>query len=211
MQAGRTPTTPTISSIIAGVQVQEALKLLHNLESFPGKGFVFAGLSADAYLTEFQRNPNCFSHDPIDQIIPLEASTDTLTPRQLLQKARSLLGPNAELEMGKDILEKLVCPHCKSEETLFASLGKVPVEKAWCPHCKSKGQDSRRDVVTFHRIRGQEPFLDQPLSAIGIPPYDIIISRNATQTLGFELTSDAEKVLGPLYQPSTNEEALDFS
>src|SRR5688572_18860159 len=211
MQAGRTPTTPTISSIIAGVQVQEALKLLHNLESFPGKGFVFAGLSADAYLTEFQRNPNCFSHDPIDQIIPLEASTDTLTPRQLLQKARSLLGSNAELEMGKDILEKLVCTTCKSEEPLFASLGKVPVEKAWCPNCKGRGEESRRDVVTFHKIRGNEPFLDRPLAAIGVPHFDVIVSRNASRVVGFELSGDAATVLGPLYQPPTGEEALDFT
>jgi hypothetical protein len=121
------------------------------------------------------------------------------------------LGPNAELEVGKDILEKLVCPACKSEEPLFASLGKVAVDNAWCPACKSKGQDSRRDVVTFHKIRGHEPFLDQPLSSIGVPPFDIIVSRNPTQVIGFELSNDAPKVLGPLHQPPTGEEALEFS
>ena len=38
MVAGKTPTTPTISSIIAGVQAQEAVKLLHGLPTISGKG-----------------------------------------------------------------------------------------------------------------------------------------------------------------------------
>jgi len=33
MEGGKTPTTPTISSIIAAVQCQEAVKILHGMES----------------------------------------------------------------------------------------------------------------------------------------------------------------------------------
>jgi adenylyltransferase/sulfurtransferase len=105
MQNGKTPTTPTISSIIAGVQTQEAVKLLHGLESFPGKGWVFVGLSADSYTVEFQRKEDCYSHEPLGEIIPLDARADTLTVRELLTRARDLLGPTAEIEMGRDILE----------------------------------------------------------------------------------------------------------
>src|SRR5439155_11886842 len=49
MERGKTPTTPTISSIIAGVQCQEAVKLIHGLETIGGRGWVFQGLSTDAY------------------------------------------------------------------------------------------------------------------------------------------------------------------
>jgi len=38
---GKIPTTPTISSIIAGVQVQEAVKLIHGLPTLASKGYVF--------------------------------------------------------------------------------------------------------------------------------------------------------------------------
>lgn len=38
MQLGKTPTTPTISSIIAGIQTQEALKLLHGIQAMAGRG-----------------------------------------------------------------------------------------------------------------------------------------------------------------------------
>jgi hypothetical protein len=201
MEHGKTPTTPTISSIIAGVQTQEAVKILHGMESFPGKAWVFAGISADSYQIEFQRKENCYSHDPLDEVISLDVRADTITVRALLEHARKLLGPAAEIELGRDILEKLICPKCKSQETFFASLGKVTAEKAWCPHCK----DVRREVQTFHKIRGHEAFMDQTLASIGVPPFDILISRNADKSVGFELSGDVAEVLGEAKGESTLE------
>src|SRR5258707_4418030 len=92
MEHGKTPTTPTISSIIAGVQTQEAVKILHGMESFPGKGWVFAGLSADSYQVEFQRKEDCYSRDPLNEVISLDARADSITVREILEKARQLLG-----------------------------------------------------------------------------------------------------------------------
>ena len=43
MERGKTPTTPTISSIIAGVQCQEGVKLIHGMESISGKEVGFSG------------------------------------------------------------------------------------------------------------------------------------------------------------------------
>src|SRR5439155_23299590 len=100
----------------------------------------------------------------------------------------------AQLELPREVLEKLVCPKCKDEEQVFASLGKVKAEKALCPKCK----DVRREVVTFFQIKGDEAFLDRPLAQIGVPAFDIVIARNAERSIGFELTGDAETVLGPL-------------
>lgn len=207
MQNGKTPTTPTISSIIAGVQTQEALKLLHGLESFPGKGWVFVGLSADSYTVEFQRKEDCFSHEPLDEIISLDARADTLTVRELLALARERLGPTAEIEMGRDILERLVCPKCHGAEPMFASLGKVTADKAWCPTCT----DVRRDVVTFHKIRGNEPFVDQTLASIGVPAFDILIARAGGRSVGFELGGDAADVLGPLADRGIEAQGLEFT
>jgi adenylyltransferase/sulfurtransferase len=207
MQNGKTPTTPTISSIIAGVQTQEAVKLLHGMESFPGKGWVFVGLSADSYQVEFQRKEDCYSHEPLDEIISLDARADTLTVRDLLGLARERLGPTAEIEMGRDILEKLVCPKCHASETLFASLGKVTADKSWCPTCK----DVRRDVVTFHKIRGNEAFVNQTLASIGVPAFDILIARAGGRSVGFELSGDAADVLGSLADQGTEAEGLELT
>lgn len=194
METGRTPTTPTISSVIAGVQCQEAVKLLHGLPTLAGRGWVFEGVSGESYQIEYQRKEECYSHDTLDEIVPLDAGHDSITAGELLAAARKLLGENVELELGRDVLEKLVCPQCHSEESMFASLGQVREGAAWCPKCSGV----RREVVTFYKIRGQEVFLGKTLREIGIPPYDIIIARAGEHSIGLELAGDASAVLGPL-------------
>src|SRR5690242_255903 len=92
MEAGKTPTTPTISSIIAGVQCQEAIKLLHGMETIKGRGWVFNGLTTDSYAIEFQRKETCYSHEILEQIVPLDARADSMTVGELLVEARKLVG-----------------------------------------------------------------------------------------------------------------------
>lgn len=194
MEAGKTPTTPTISSIIAGVQCQEAIKLLHGMETIKGRGWVFNGLTTDSYAIEFQRKETCYSHEILEQIVSLDARADSMPVGELLTEARRLLGSSAELELGRDVLEKLVCPRCGREEQAFMSLGKVPADRALCPHC----HDSRREVVTFYKIRGNETFLDRTLAQIGVPAFDIIIARCRDRAVGLELAGDAQAVLKSL-------------
>jgi adenylyltransferase/sulfurtransferase len=206
MAGGKTPTTPTISSIIAGVQSQEAVKLLHGLPTIAGKGWVFDGFGTDAYTVEFQRKEDCLSHDPLDGVIELHAGVNDITLRELLEEARRELGPGAELELGRDVLHKLVCPNCRAEEEMFVSLGRVKAEAAWCPACKRAGCDVRREVVTFYKVRGDELFLDRTPGQIGVPPFDVLIARNHRdagkdgRSIGLELSWDAENVLGPLWE-----------
>ncbi len=194
METGKTPTTPTISSIIAGVQCQEAVKILHGMETISSRGWVFNGLSTDSYQTEFQKKEACYSHDTLEQIIPMDWSVDTTTVGEVLGEARRLLGPAAELELARDVLEKMVCPACGAEEQLFISLGQVKSSKAACPACGA----ARREVITFFKIRGSETFLDRSLSQIGVPAFDILIARTAERAIGLELSADAPTVLGPL-------------
>jgi adenylyltransferase/sulfurtransferase len=194
MEEGKTPTTPTVSSIIAGVQCQEAVKLLHGLPTIAGRGWVLDGLSMDSYLVEYQRKEDCYSHDPLDEVIPLEAGAASLPLGLLLDEARRQLGPAAELELGRDVLEKLVCPRCRDEEALFVSLGQVRADKALCPRCPGV----RREVHTFYKIRGGEPFLERTPAQIGVPPFDILIARSRDRAVGLELAGDAAAVLGPL-------------
>jgi adenylyltransferase/sulfurtransferase len=207
METGKTPTTPTISSIIAGVQCQEAVKILHGMETISGKGWVFSGLSTDSYLTEFQKKESCYSHDPLERIVSMPWSIETTTVGEALAEARTLLGPTAELELGRDVLEKMVCPQCHAEELLFVSLGQVKSDKAACPKCASP----KREVVTFYKIRGSESFMDRTLGEIGVPAFDVLIARTADRAIGLELSADAATVLGSLYQPAESEAELEWT
>lgn len=165
MEHGKTPTTPTISSIIAGVQCQEAVKLIHGLPTIAGKGWVFEGLSSDSYLVEYQRKEECYSHDPLDEVVSLPVRSSQITVAELLAEARRLAGGEVTLELARDMLEKLVCPACRREESVFASLGKVSADKTNCRNCPGV----RREVVTFYKIRGDESFLDRRRSRRTVP------------------------------------------
>ncbi len=209
MEGGKTPTTPTISSVIAGVQCQEAVKLLHDLPTMGGRGWFFEGLSGDSYSIEYQRKEECYSHDMLDDVITIDRSHANVVAGRLLEYARRILGDDVELEFGRDMLEKLVCRTCGDQEQLFMSLGSVPAEKAWCPKCQTeRGQNVRRDVETFYKIRGEESFLNRTLKEIGIPPFDIIIARGGSRSIGLELSGDSTNVLGTLV---AGEEGLEWT
>lgn len=193
MQTGKTPTTPTISSIIAGVQCQEAIKMLHGLETIAGKGFVFNGTTCDSYLIDYQRKEDCYTHDMPETIISLEQRSDQTVIVDLLALARRTLGAETVLESGRDLLEKLVCPSCRKEEEMFVSLGKVSKSVGICPDC-----GGNREVESFFTINGTENFVNRTFADIGIPKFDIIWARNQDRLIGYEFSGDAKDVLGPL-------------
>lgn len=192
MQQGRTPTTPTISSIIAGVQCQEAIKLLHGQPVMAGRGWVFSGMTAEAYTVEYQRNDECYSHDRLESIVSLDGGGRTLTLGAIRDVARQHLGPEAHLEFGRDILWKLICPSCHEEQQMLVSLGKVGEQHAMCPRCP----DVRRGVVTFHSLSDHDDLLARTPADIGLPPFDIIVARAGGKAIGLELSGDAAEVLG---------------
>jgi molybdopterin/thiamine biosynthesis adenylyltransferase len=194
MEAGKTPTTPTIASIIAAVQCQEAVKLLHGMPTIGGRGWVFEGITADSYLVDYQRKDDCLSHETLSQIHALDAGVDDLPIGDLLSEAHRLL-PGSQLELSRDVLESLYCPRCGQSEELFVSLGTVRAEKAMCPNCPG----IRREVKTFFQIGTAREFLEKTLGQIGVPPLDIVIARSGADAIGFEMSADRKRVLGPLF------------
>jgi molybdopterin/thiamine biosynthesis adenylyltransferase len=194
MELGKVPTTPTTASIIAGVQVQEAIKYLHGLETIAGRGFHFDGTHHQSYMINYMRKPDCPAHDadrPVE-VLPWRA-TSTRTG-DLLDRVRSDLGPDAILETGRDLLASLHCPECGDDEPVFASLGKVTLAQGRCPRCERP-----RTPALFHTIDGRRAdLLDLPLAAIGVPPWDVLGGRAGMNQRFYELGGDRDLVLGEL-------------
>lgn len=196
MQDGKVPTTPTIGSIIAGVQCQEAVKLLHGMDTIAGKGFVFNGISCDSYLVEYSENEECYSHETADRIVSLPMKTSEMHVSDLLARARDDLGESAVLELGRDVLTALRCPFCQTTEPCFQSLGKVRNSEATCPQC-----GRRREAVTAFTIDDSQDFMNSTFADIGIPPFDIVWARNGGNLIGYEFSGDAADILGELAPP----------
>ena len=136
MELGKVPTTPTTASIIAGIQVQEAIKYLHGLETIAGQGFVFDGTHHQSYLVSYTRKADCPAHDADLPVETLPWQVSTTRAGDLLERVRSDLGPDAVIETGRDLLASLHCSKCGEDEPVFASLGKVTEAQGRCPACR---------------------------------------------------------------------------
>ncbi|HKD37321.1 MAG TPA: ThiF family adenylyltransferase, partial [Pirellulales bacterium] len=183
MEQGKVPTTPTTASVIAGIQCQEAVKLLHGFDVIAGRGFVFDGMHHESYVVSYPRKNDCMAHESYEPILQTEWQVASTSPGQLLDRVRSDLGPRAIVEFNQDLLSSLDCPQCGENEPLFASLGKVTEGRGRCPKCKTP-----RIPQTYHSLDGRETFLDRSLGELGVPPWDVIAGRAGSEQRFYEFT-----------------------
>jgi len=191
---GKVATTPTISSIIAGMQVQEAVKLLHGLPVLAGKGFIFEGLNHTSYKVEYTENTECMSHYTFAEVVRLSEASRDLTLSQLLARAQRELGSqDVVVEFSRDVIHKLACPGCGAEEELFAAVGAVPYSRG---KCATDGQ--MRAVITAHSYSGNEKFGDMSLDRLGLPLFDVFTARSAEREIAYLIGGDEKQVLGQM-------------
>jgi len=191
---GKVPTTPTISSIIAGLQVQEAVKLLHELPVLAGQGFVFEGLNHTSYRVQYTENPDCMSHYSVATISPVNEASSGLTLKQLYERACSQLGArDVTIEFSRDVIHKLACPGCGKEEEIFAAVGTVAYGRGRCP---DDGQ--MRAVITAHSYSGTESFGERTLDRLGLPFFDVFVARSAEHEMAYVIAGDQKMALGQL-------------
>jgi len=197
---GRVPTTPTISSIIGGVQVQEAVKALHGLPTLAGKGYVFEGLHHTSYVVEYTENPDCMSHDTLDPILRLPQRSAEMTLAQLLERGKSdLAAEEAVIQFSRDIIYRLACPRCGAEEDVFAPVGAIDRSRGQCAPCSaSTGEAQMRVVQTLTGYRGEPELSGRTLAQLGLPLFDIFTVRSADSEISYCMAGDASAVLGPL-------------
>jgi hypothetical protein len=60
-------------------------------------------------------------------------------------------------------------------------------------------------VVTSHSYDGREDFGDLPVSALGLPLYDVFAGREKEREIGYLISGDRAEVLGRLSVESDNE------
>lgn len=192
MESGKVPTTPTIASIIGGIEVQEALKLLHSVNTLNGEAFVFEGLNHTSYRVSYTENPDCMSHYTHAEVVRLSERSTELTLHHLWQRAQGELGGSVVLEFSREVIEKLVCPSCGARQEMFAPIGSVRYSEGRCK-C-----GEMRIVHTIQSYSGTEHFGRRKLSELGLPLFDLFVGRNEERERGYLICGDAATVLGPL-------------
>lgn len=172
MRRGRVPTTPTIASIIAGWQVQEALKLIHEQSSSASSAMVFHGMTNHVYRTSLPYREDCLSHDPWPVPVVLPAVTNRSTAAALLDAASQQAGTAAEeIHLQRDLLVGLSCGACGHSAPRLQLLSATPASEGMCPNC---GQAMSPEIVG-HISRDASELASRTLAELGIPPADIVM------------------------------------
>jgi molybdopterin/thiamine biosynthesis adenylyltransferase/DNA-binding transcriptional regulator YhcF (GntR family) len=187
---GKVPTTPTIASIIGGIQAQEALKLINGMPVEPGKVIHFNGMINEMHTSAYSPREECESHWTYGEITELPARAERTTLEDLLRIARADLGSSAMLELDQELLTSLVCPSCHATEEVLRPLSEVSFEAGHCPTC-----GVLRETTLTHVITGDEKFLHRTLASVGIPPLHIVRANNGQEYRFYELTGDLPEAL----------------
>ena len=175
MLEGKVPTTATSASIIAAMQVQEAVKLLHRDRidaPFGGKGVAYNGLTHDSYVVTYPRREDCLSHDTydLDGATPVAAAASF---GELLEEGRLQLGDGTVLDLEREIVTHLSCAACAAEEAVFRPIDGLTQGAALCEVC---GEERRLTLV--HSVTSDDTnLLAMTAAELGLPPFDIVTAR----------------------------------
>jgi adenylyltransferase/sulfurtransferase len=192
LQAGKVPTAPTISSMIGGLQAQEALKIIHCLPVDAGVAQIYNGIANQFYKTAFQRRPDCLSHETYDPLNAIGLSAKTATVNALFDACRSAESPAGEmtLHLDRDLVVSLDCEPCQSSRAVMRSLPKVGMQEAHCDRC---GEIAKPKMA--HAVSADSPLAHETLSALGVPAFDIVHVTTAVGDRYVLLDGDREEVL----------------
>ena len=160
---GKVPTAPTISSMIAGLQTQEALKLIHGMAVKPGAAMVWNGESNNFYTTAYQRKEDCLSHETYGtaQDVALGASGTV--------EALFAATGGVKLHLDRDLLVDLACPGCGVKKDVMRPLALVTLREGKCPKC---GGVMKTQIL--HTVEKGTPLAGRSLREVGVAAYDIV-------------------------------------
>jgi adenylyltransferase/sulfurtransferase len=194
IQAGKVPTAPTISSIAAGLQVQEGLKILHGHDIQGGVAHVFSGETTMFYTTRYTVRDDCLSHDFYpEEIEVLEVSCDAKLSEFWTAAGLAEGDDVPALQLERDLVIRLYDPTSGYEKQVGEPIGRMKYEDAVHPETEEVLQvDS-----TNHIERGGD-FEDKTLRELGIPPYEIVKVSCGNDMKFFALRGDRAEALGPL-------------
>ncbi len=169
MLQGKVPTAPTIASIIAGLQVQEALKLLHSIPTDEGSALVFNGVANQFYKTRFQHRDDCLSHETWEPVIESPCHhQNTLTEIGAWLKSQHQRSVD-HLALDRDLVTELQCAACQTGRTVMRARPAISSGEAICDQCHEPMSPQMQHLVDI-----DSPLADMPLVQLGIPDREIL-------------------------------------
>ena len=177
LDLGRTPTNATTSSIVAGVEAQEAIKLLvgrEDLVALSGKVWRLEGETMLTSVIEYTEDANCMAHDRVT-VDPIEIRLSELS-EWIGSRA---IGPDPLLavDMADDLIHIEECETCGSGLGMLGLRSMIPLGAGRCEHCQSDlPVQSRTSLEPGH------PWLGDALRVAQWPAAEIVGARFGDRT-----------------------------
>jgi adenylyltransferase/sulfurtransferase len=185
MVSGHTPTVATISSVVAALQVQQAVKHLHGMEAQPGSGLSVNGVGFDAWQVSYTRNEECYAHEPAERIRRMPWSSAATTAAEVIDASTRELGRPAWLELRHDLMADRICTACGHADRPLLPLARLGQGAALCASC---GAQTRWTSIS--RIAAGDELASSTLRELGIPDYDLVRCRAGLETFDALLEGD---------------------
>lgn len=189
---GQQPTMPMTSSIIAGLQVQEMVKLLHNLPTQAGMAVYYAGETMHLSHILYPRRQDCPAHSVYETIVSLPYGVNDLTLGQFLEVVRSHLRTDGIVYLPRSIVTSFYCQTCNDKEEVYRPYNLVVPKGVPCLHC---GQLRKFDVTGTFATSGLLPTMPVSLTQVGVPALHILPVHTQDGWYYFELSSDEQYLL----------------
>jgi molybdopterin/thiamine biosynthesis adenylyltransferase len=176
MEGGKVPTNSTSASVVAGIQVQEAVKFLvdrRDLLALQNEAWVFTGDTMDSYKTGYTEDEWCASHDRYEELKLWEPAAGQSLADLIDNEQLSALDA---VEFEDDMVLSRKCSACGwSDENIrpIHTLGRGDGE---CPKCETQlSLEAGRSFLPTDSI------CQQPVHDLGIPESDVVTLRTGSQ------------------------------
>jgi len=202
-QSGRVATTPVIASIIAAVQVQEAMKLIHPeaiqseyFSTLAGKIFAYEGMHPEANIFDFSSWKNdCTAHEfwnPVVEIPELSADTTVSQAMEMIKQAVS--SPDIEINMRNNKFVDFIESRSTGKK-FFPMLpeSKIPAYIESNEELKNTQLSEGLYQHDFENINSSFPYKHLTLKQIGIPSFDILQISTLSSIFYVELSKDKKQ------------------
>jgi adenylyltransferase/sulfurtransferase len=189
IQSGKVPTAPTIASMMAALEVQEALKLLHGMPVSGGTALVYSGIGNQFYTTRLPFREDCLSHETYPAPVELSLGHGGLVADLFAAAGAGMEGPLG-LALDRELVVAVDCPRCGWKQEILRPRTGVRQREAICPAC---GEAGRPELCST--IDEGSPLASRPLMDVGIPAYDIVRVDGASGSQFFLLAGDRATAL----------------
>lgn len=199
--AGRVATTPISASIVGAMQVQEAMKIIHQSENEPvpfktlqGKMLRYEGMTNSVNIYKYASwKSTCPAHERWDNIIKMDSLSAENSVGDILSMLKKILSVNfVEINMRNNkFIDRIISDKPEREFVV-----KLPESKLDDYIAKNEEIRKLSYRTLFHKcfienIDATFPYPEMSLKDIGIPLYDVIQVSTEKGLFLVELTKDA--------------------